>query len=205
MKKQLHDCPSTKQQGATLIVALVVLLALTLISTSAVQSNILQSRMVANQQNQEIAFQAAEMGLLDAEKVVKDKPVPDLVKNNDWGNTSPQKDTGFNARVFDSRPASGCDAISNTSGYLLQQLSTETVAGVSRWKGVAQTFSATSGAAESYASYELTCFESEGGIMVDQEYSSTPGIATFRITSLSQGRSGDSEMILQTKYKRQYR
>lgn len=205
MNNQRYRRLRTGQQGATLVVALIVLLALTLIGTGALQSNILQSRMVANQQNQALAFQAAEIGLLDAEGVVASKSAPDLVRNGNWGNIIPQKDKGFNAIVFDSRPASGCDAITNTNGYLLNELAQETVAGVNRWKEVSQTFAATAGMAESRVSYEMTCFESEGGIMTDQDYSTTPGIATFRLTSLSNGRSGGSEMILQTEYKRQYR
>ena len=194
------------QQGATLVVALIVLLALTLIGTGALQSNVLQSRMVANHQNQEIAFQAAEDGLLEAEKSIADKPVPDVVGNRNWGNILPRRDGGFNAIVFDSRPETGCDAMTNTNGYLLAQLGAATVAGVNRWREVGRSFPATRGAAASTVSYELTCFESEGGIETGQEYGGgAPGVATFRITSLSNGRSGFSEMILQTEYKKQYK
>lgn len=55
------------QRGSALIVSLVMLLLITLIGIGAVQTNTLQQRMAANMHDQDLAFQAAEAALRDAE------------------------------------------------------------------------------------------------------------------------------------------
>lgn len=49
-----------KQQGAALIVSLVVLLVLTLIGVAGMNTSVMQERMAVNSQNANRAFQAAE-------------------------------------------------------------------------------------------------------------------------------------------------
>ncbi len=54
------------QQGAALVVGLVLLLVLTILAVSGVAMSTLELRMVGNQQQQERAFQAAEVAIEDA-------------------------------------------------------------------------------------------------------------------------------------------
>lgn len=58
------------QRGIALIAGLLMLLLLTIIMISAVQVTALEHRMVSNMQNQNIAFQAAETALRQAEAFI---------------------------------------------------------------------------------------------------------------------------------------
>lgn len=58
--------PNT-QRGATLIVALIMLLLIAIIGVASMQSTTMQERMAGNMRDQNIAFQAAEAGLRDRE------------------------------------------------------------------------------------------------------------------------------------------
>jgi len=57
----------TNQRGATLIVALVMLLLISLLAMGGMQSSILQERMASNAHDGSIAFQASEAALRQAE------------------------------------------------------------------------------------------------------------------------------------------
>ena len=65
--------PRNRQSGVALLVALVLLVAVTLLGVSAMQSTILQERMSANYRDVEEAFNAAELALSRGEA--------DLVQN----------------------------------------------------------------------------------------------------------------------------
>lgn len=58
---------SARQGGVALFISLVLLLVLTIIGVSAVQSTSLEVRMARNDQDSLLAFQAAESALRDAE------------------------------------------------------------------------------------------------------------------------------------------
>jgi type IV pilus assembly protein PilX len=59
-----------QQSGVVLIIGLVMLLLLTIIMLSAVQVTMLEGRMAANLHNDNIAFQAAESALREAEAFI---------------------------------------------------------------------------------------------------------------------------------------
>ncbi len=59
-----------QQSGVALIIGLLMLLLLTIIMISAVQVTALEQRMAANLQNQNVAFQAAETSLREAEAFI---------------------------------------------------------------------------------------------------------------------------------------
>jgi type IV pilus assembly protein PilX len=63
----LHTRPTAgSQQGAALVIGLILLLVLTILAVSGVVTSTLELRMVGNQQQQERAFQAAEVGVEEA-------------------------------------------------------------------------------------------------------------------------------------------
>lgn len=64
-----------RQQGATLVISLIFLVLLTLIGVTAMQSTILQERMAGNSRERNIAFQASEISLRDAEVYMIGKSV----------------------------------------------------------------------------------------------------------------------------------
>ena len=59
-----------RQRGAILIISLVFLLLLTVLGFAAMKSSILQERMAGNSADYNVAFQAAEYGLKQAEAIL---------------------------------------------------------------------------------------------------------------------------------------
>ncbi|MFT7384434.1 MAG: type IV pilus assembly protein PilX, partial [Urechidicola sp.] len=64
---------SRTQQGMALFISLAVLLMLTMLGLASVQSTALQEQMVRNSYDTNIAFLAAESGLVDAEALIEMK------------------------------------------------------------------------------------------------------------------------------------
>lgn len=68
-----HQCISLKfQSGVVLFISLIMLLLLTLIGVTSVQTTILEEKMAGNMRNRNLAFQAAEAALRHAEQYVID-------------------------------------------------------------------------------------------------------------------------------------
>ena len=61
-----------RQQGAVLAVTLVILLVVTLLTVSNMQTSILEEKMAGNNSDRNVAFQAAESGLREAEVFLED-------------------------------------------------------------------------------------------------------------------------------------
>ena len=65
-----------RQRGAVLVIGLLLLVILTVLSTSAMQSTVLQERMAGNDRDRNLAFQAAEAALRDAEQYIRSEVAP---------------------------------------------------------------------------------------------------------------------------------
>lgn len=61
----MHNRPG-RQQGAALVIGLVLLVVLTILAVSGVFTSTMELRMVRNSQSQERSFQAAEVAIEDA-------------------------------------------------------------------------------------------------------------------------------------------
>jgi Tfp pilus assembly protein PilX len=61
-----------RQSGAALITSLIFLTFLTILGMSTLGTAMLESRMAGNSRDRNLAFQAAEMGLRDAERYIRD-------------------------------------------------------------------------------------------------------------------------------------
>ena len=61
----------SKQSGVVLFISLVMLLILTVLGLSSVQTTTLQERMARNARDTNLAFQAAESAVKDAEKLIE--------------------------------------------------------------------------------------------------------------------------------------
>ncbi|MEP6941600.1 MAG: PilX N-terminal domain-containing pilus assembly protein [Betaproteobacteria bacterium] len=77
MTRPIAPTPRTRQLGMSLFPALMFLLVLSVIGVSTLNSTLMQEKMVSNTKDLNIAFQAAEAGLRDAEA--------DVGKNIDTG------------------------------------------------------------------------------------------------------------------------
>jgi type IV pilus assembly protein PilX len=62
----MNGLTSNRQQGAALVVGLVLLVVLTILAVSGVFTSTMELRMVRNSQSQERAFQAAEVAIENA-------------------------------------------------------------------------------------------------------------------------------------------
>lgn len=68
--RPINSLSNTRQGGAVLIIALVMLLLMTIVGISAIKGSNLQELMAGNVRDKQISFQAAEASLRDAESVV---------------------------------------------------------------------------------------------------------------------------------------
>lgn len=64
--------PPRAQQGAVLVISLILLLVMTLLGLAAMQITRMEERMAGNLRDTNIAFQGAEAGLRDAENRLRD-------------------------------------------------------------------------------------------------------------------------------------
>lgn len=66
-----HYHPTSCQSGAALITSLIFLTVLTILGMSTLGTALLESRMAGNARDKNLAFQAAEIGLRDAESYIR--------------------------------------------------------------------------------------------------------------------------------------
>lgn len=64
------------QSGVALVTSLVILLVLSLLALAGMQSSVLEERMAGNMSNRNLAFQAAEAALRDAEYFLESATLP---------------------------------------------------------------------------------------------------------------------------------
>ncbi len=72
---------SNREQGAAMVIALVMLLVLTLLATASARMTLMEERMTGNTQDRTIAFQAAEAGLRAGEAEAQLPILPDFAVN----------------------------------------------------------------------------------------------------------------------------
>jgi type IV pilus assembly protein PilX len=63
----MHNNHPCRQQGAALVIALLILIVLMMLGIAAMQTSLQSEKMSRNQRDRQIAWQAAEAALLDAE------------------------------------------------------------------------------------------------------------------------------------------
>lgn len=177
-----------RQQGATLVVALIVLLALTLLSTSFLENNVLQSKMTANQQDIELAFQQAEDQLLAAEEWLETVYDPDSSNLRLYSKVAAGGDK--KGLVIDSRSDS-----SLTSSLAQKHNRTP-------WES--RTVSGITGIPDNRVTIELIEVIPDD-IGSTNDYLPQSSLDRFRQTSLSAGITNKSEVILVTEYQKRFR
>lgn len=177
------------QQGAALIVSLVLLTALTLIGLSSLQVTALEEKMAGIEHDYNLGFQSAEIALREAESYVEQ-----LVTTSAFGNQvgllaqtdSDEGDYYLRATTWtgDAQGGEGAIQISNNStsatsqhatAYIIKEVGEET---------------ADPNAALNIGGYGSTV---AGG-----------SVKYFRVTARSTGRSGKSQVVLQTYYGKRF-
>lgn len=104
----IHPAPS-RARGAALIVSLILLLVMTILGISGIQTTTMETRMAANSADRNLALQAAEHALRTAEAAVRAK-VESGAYASEFGsstglyNTLVQDGTGQQATCLPNRP-----------------------------------------------------------------------------------------------------
>ena len=105
-----------RQAGVVMVIALVALLLLSLIGTTAMKSSTLQEKISGNMRDQDLAFQAAEAGLRNAEEFIES--ITTLAQFN---NTAGLYQTGATPDVYNAWPTTArsyADANFGNLGYV---------------------------------------------------------------------------------------
>lgn len=88
---------NSKQQGAVLVVSLIILLLMTIIGVSSMKTTTLEERMAGNMRDQNLSFQSAEAALSEGETFLDPNNNVIIVADGSAG----IHDTGLAPNVFD--------------------------------------------------------------------------------------------------------
>ncbi len=180
----LNPSFKTKHKGAALFVSLMMLLLVTLIGVAGVRMVSLEEKMAANSFDRNIAFQAAEAALREAEKYVEDnKPTPAYVDANTNCPTSPSAINNCTSGVC---PTPDKDCISRW----------ESSAAFSGWANATTSLGTLAGNAPQYfIEYLGNTFNcTDGGV------SDPKNCKRYRVTARSNPGSGRASVTLQSVY-----
>mgnify|MGYP001815085480 CR=1 FL=1 len=167
-----------RQQGAVLAVTLMILLVVTLLTVSNMQSAILQEKMAGNNSDRNVAFQAAESGLREAEVFLED-----IVSLGDF-----QGQAGLFGRTDDEPAFSTSGTWSDTAYHVVADTDLGTYE------------------RPRYFIKNMTTVQGTTGALNMSGYGDNKGtgdVTIFRVTVRATGTSADSaEVILRTQYGR---
>jgi type IV pilus assembly protein PilX len=199
------------QQGAVLIVSLVLLLILTIVGISGMKMTSLEERMSGNYKDNEMAFQAAEAALVEAENFLENTNLTtadfytdpacsstNCFKSDCTGGSVNSTNGGLcftGEFTVSSEPVNSCE-LDNSKPW----------EDMTRWTTAAQVANATTLtglAADARFIIEFRCFT----VRDDSNSTADPSILAqwallFRITALANGGTTDSRVMLQSTYKK---
>ncbi len=172
---------SPRQKGVALFISLVLLLVLTIIGVSAVQTTSLETRMARNEHDSLLAFQAAESALRDAEAFLNGVNNTDGFTPGGAGGLWEAAQSGQTERWDQAGVwASGGSVVAPTDvdgevaappRYLIEHL--------------------------------ITVSRGENPYQIETDYPApSDRIAMFRITALGVGGSANAQVLLQTTFGR---
>lgn len=179
MKTQatLSCMPHKAQGGAVLVIALIMLLAMTLIGVTGLSSTTMQERMAGNLREINIAFQAAEAALREGENFLTAATLPDFNGSN--GLYQPA--------------AAGTPQVWTVASNWTSSAS-------SVYEGDLDIDDVTLADAPRYIIEELPPVPAPGGTLSAD--APAPETGMYRITARAVGRSDTTVVMLQTTYKR---
>ncbi len=163
----------SKQQGVILIISLVMLLLLTLIAVSGMQTTTLEEKIAGNKRNRNLAFQAAESALREAEQFIQGA------------------DTAFNPLKLSNGPFQGADC----SNGLCPTISSPIWAAADfNWSVKGRSYTGALQAINQQPRYVIELLEQK--VNVD----SNKMTALFRITAMAWGSDPNVVVQLQSLY-----
>lgn len=99
--KHLKPPLQRSQTGAVLLVSLIMLLLLTLIGVTGMQTAGLEEKMAGNMRDRNIAFQAAEAALRDAERDIRGDRSSTATKHKDYDQATQEPFDGLSGFITD--------------------------------------------------------------------------------------------------------
>lgn len=119
---------NTRQQGFALFACLVILLVLTVLATSGMQTSLLQERMAGHLRDRDLAFQAAEAALRQGEDFLEQATLPAFDGTNGLYQPADPGDTPVWQAIDwsgDARAYSGTLAgVAEAPRYIIEELPT---------------------------------------------------------------------------------
>ncbi len=174
-RSRSHFGAPARQSGATLVVALIMLMVLTLLGTTAMQSTTMEERMAGNTRDRNVAFQAAEAALREAERFLNQPVLPAFAGTN--GLYQPTQGAG--ARTWESVDWTDATAVTVYSEGALDGVPTARL--------------------PAYIIEELPAvFDTSGSLEAGTALSNE----FYRATARATGSTAGAVVILQTTYKR---
>lgn len=190
-----------KQKGSVIIISLIMLLLLTIVGITGMRVSGLEERMSGNFRDHELAFQAAESALSEAEA---------WVENTSFSTTDFQASCA-SGQCFTATCSDGLcfDGVFPTTGAPVSSCSVGTTnpwEDWTMWDDSSKYRTATSlTGISSAAKYivEFRCYM----VIDDTKNNASTSLTSewaysFRITTLSAGATADSKVMLQTTYKK---
>ncbi|MGZ4978820.1 MAG: pilus assembly PilX family protein [Methylobacter sp.] len=185
----LFRSKTSYQSGAVLIVSLIMLLLLTLIGTTSMQSTSLEEKMAGNIRDENLAFQAAETALRAGEAIVAINPPSFSVGGNGTGGTGLYTTVGNGAQAsgywqtvdWSSNTAvatytgGSLNHINSAPRYIIEELPSTTVTGST---------------------------SNTGGSLESGTAGTSQTVSWYRITARGTGGSDNSVVMVQSIYKR---
>lgn len=162
-----------KHKGSVLLVSLIMLLLLTLVAVAGMQGTILQERMTGNLRDRDLAFQAAEAALREAENFLEGGP------GVNFGNANGLYDVN-NA----NRPDWETSSTSDGSGAIDYTGNFQGVADQPKYY------------IEEIATLQPAGTETETGVAL-------PPVSYYRITALGFGGSATTSVVITSVYRSQ--
>lgn len=125
--------PHTRQRGAAMVIALVMLLILTLLATASARMTLLDERMMGNTQDHNVAFQAAEAAIRTGERDLTAVALPDFDGTNGlWQPAAPDdvpvwesvdwEDVGNNVRAYNGLDDAPGNLVNATAAYHIEEM-----------------------------------------------------------------------------------
>lgn len=168
--------PHAGQSGAVMVVALVMLLALTLLGTTTARLTLLEERMTGNTQDYNIAFQVAEAALRVGEATLRESILPNFDgTNGHYQPAGPADPPIWEAINFGSNDAVAYANLAGAPGSVSE-------------------------ARARYIIEELPRVPTPGESLASDTPVDEP--AFFRVTARGVGAAGNAQAILQSTYKR---
>jgi len=195
-----------KQQGVVLIVALVLLLVLTVAGISAIRLANVEERMTGNFGDRNVAFQAAEGALRQAEQFIQDKNFPDDSFYNTCTGADCFEDGCTEGLCFSGSFAAGNDCLLTFPPSPSEEVFQKSDV----WEdGSGQYKEITDGLDNVTTRYiiEFRCYAARdaatsSATLDANKYSRTLWEPMYRITAFSVGRSQSARVLLQSTFRR---